>query len=113
MALSLSMTRAKTGAWLLTVTDSTGAAQDLTGMTLWFHAVVGGVAIDKSSPSDGITITNAAGGLATLQLEPADSEAIGDTGVFSGPCELTLVNGAERYELNAGTLRVTANVGTP
>src|SRR6185369_7113512 len=113
MSLALSMTREKTAVWFLTVTQSDGTAQPLTGLVLWFHAAVGGIDIDKNSPASGITITNELGGLATLQLEPSDTTDIPDTGVFSGPCELTLVSGAERYPLNSGTLSVSPNVGSP
>ena len=112
MALSLELTRAKSGLWLITVTDSTGAAQNLSGMTLYFHAA-GVVDIDKSSPSGGIVITNATGGLATLQLDPADTADIPAGGDFEIPCELTLVNGASDYEIAKGNLFITSNVGAP
>jgi len=116
MALEMTMTRNKTGQWLLTVTDYLGAPQPLTGLTLWFHAagLVGSTVLDinKSSPSGGITITNAAGGLATLEVAPADTADF-PTGTVALPCELTLVSGAQYLELDRGSLSVYEDVGTP
>lgn len=113
MALALTTVRKKTGLWLLTVTEVTGAPQDLTGMTLHFHAT-GDVDINKSSPASGIIITNAVGGLATLQLDPADTAALPNTeSTFGLPCELTLVNGSQYFELARGNLHVDPNVGEP
>lgn len=116
--LSLEMTQNKTGVFFLSVFQSDGVTpQDLTGSTLWFHARYQSFAINKSSPSSGITIQNEAGGAdcATLQIEPADTSALplSVSGVISMPCELTLQNGPENYELNTGSLSVSANVGTP
>jgi hypothetical protein len=114
--LSLSITQNKTGVFFLTVTQSDGVTpQDLTGSTLWFHAATGGFQLNKSSSGNGITITNATGGLATLQIEPGDTAALSlvPSGTVAMPCELSLQNGSESYELNTGLLVVTANVGTP
>jgi hypothetical protein len=112
--MTLEMTRLKTGVWFLTVLQADGVTpQDLTGSTVWFHAVVESLVIDKSSPSSGITITNAAGGLATLQIEPGDTSSVPNTGIHSGDCELTLQSGSENYELARGTLTILENVGTP
>lgn len=116
MSVALSMTRAKTAVFFLTVTQSDGVTpQNLTGSVLWFHAAESlvGFAMDKYSPSNGITITNSVGGLATLQIEPTDTTALPNDGVFNMPCELTLQNGAEAYELTSGTITVAANVGAP
>lgn len=112
--ITLSITREKTGIFFLTVTQADGVTpQDLTALTLWFHAIVGGIAINKSSPAGGITIINAVGGLATLQIEPGDTVAIPASGIYSGPCELTLEAGSEAYELASGTFSVAPNVGLP
>lgn len=114
MSLALAMTRSKTAVFFLTVTQYDGSVQILTGLTLYFHALVDGVHVNKDSGSNGIVITDALGGLATLTIDPVDTEDVGD-GVSVGSCELTLVDPADgaRYELNSGTLKVTANVGTP
>lgn len=116
MALALTMTREKTAVFFLSVYKSDGVTpQPLAGTVLWFHAKIKNAVIDKSSPSSGITITNAAGGLncATLQIEPSETAAIPTFGAYLGYCELTLQNGSELYELDRGTITVEANVGTP
>ena len=121
MSLSLSMVQNKTGVFFLSVFQSDGVTpQTLVGSILWFHAAIpgGGWSVNKSSPSSGITVNNSAGGqnCATLQIEPIDTanlSAIGTSGVIALPCELTLQNGSEAYELASGSLQVSANVGTP
>lgn len=112
--LALTMTRLKAGAFALTVTKSDGVTPlDITGMDLYFHAVVGGIEINKDSSGNGISITNASHGLASLLIAAADTEAISEGGIHVGDCELTLVNGTTPYELNKGTLTVNSNVGEP
>lgn len=113
MALDLSITRDKTAVYFITVVQSDGTAQPLAGTVLYFHAAVGGVTIDKHSPSSGIVITDAPGGLATLTITPADTVDISQYGVCSGPCELTLAAGSAAYELNSGSITVSPNVSTP
>lgn len=117
MLLNLSMTQSKTGVFYLSVFQFDGVTpQSLVGSTLWFHAAFSNFAINKSSPSSGITIQNTAGGAncATLQIEPADTTALTlATGSVVMPCELTLQSGSEEYELARGSLSVQANVGTP
>lgn len=116
MSLALTMVRDKTGVFFLSVYQSDGVTpQSLVGSTLWFHALGFGLEIDKSSPASGITIQNTAGGAncATLQIEPGDTTALPDGGVYRMPCELTLQNGSENYELANGWLTISANVGTP
>ncbi len=118
--LALSLTQNKTGVYLLSVFQSNGVTpQPLIGLTLWFHASypLAAFHINKSSPSNGITIQNTAGGTdcATLQIEPTDSAALGldADAIVVMNCELVLVSGSENYELDRGTLTVTGNVGTP
>jgi hypothetical protein len=114
MSLNLALTREKTGVFFLTAVQSDGSPQSLVGSTIYFHAAAqDGFAINKSSPSSGITITDASGGLATLTIMPSDTTALSPTGVYAMPCELTLGNGGALYELNTGTLTITPNVGTP
>ncbi len=112
MALNLSLTRLKTALFNITVVEDDGSALDLAGLTLYFRAS-GVVDIEKYSPSNGITITNAAGGLAQLTIEPADTATVPAGGDFSIPCELTLLDGTNPFELNKGNLHITPNVGTP
>lgn len=116
--LDLSMTRAKTGVFFLSVYQEDNITpQSLLGMTLWFHANGLGIEIDKSSPSDGIVINTTAGGAdcATLTIDAVDTEGLPDDGSFSIACELTMVQDSDSapYELNKGLLRIASNVGTP
>ncbi len=113
MATNISITRSKTGLYNLAVTDADGSVVDLTGMTLYFHASASGIAtIEKSSPSSGITITNAAGGLVQLKIDPADTADVPD-GDFGIPYEFTLLNGTDPYEIVNGSLHIGQNVSTP
>ena len=114
-ALALSMTANKTGIFYLSVYQADGVTpQTLVGSTLWFHAAIAGFTLNKSSPASGITIQNTAGGAncATLQIEPGDTTAFSLV-PQSVPCELTLQNGSEDYELARGSLVILPNVGTP
>jgi len=116
MSLALQITQNKTGLFYLSVFQADGVTpQSLVGTTLWFHAALGvAFSINKSAGS-GITVTNTAGGAncATLQIDPADTAALGSIGVIGMPCELTLQVGLEAYELATGILSVTTNVSTP
>ncbi len=114
-ALSLSMTRDKTGLFFLSVYQADGVTpQSLVGAVLWFHAAFNGFSVNKRSPSSGITISNTSGGAdcAALQIDPADTATL-PGGVIGMPCELTMVVSADSFELGRGTLTVQENVGTP
>jgi hypothetical protein len=116
--LALTMTQNKSGVFTLSAYQSDGATpQSLVNMVLWFHAAFGTFAIDKHSPSSGISISNTAGGLncASLQIDPTDTAALklGPNSVVQMHCELSLQNGAQSYQLDQGTLTVTGNVGAP
>lgn len=111
--LDLTMTRDKTAVFFLTVKQADGTAQPLAGTVLWFHAAASAFQINKSSASNGIVITDAPGGLATLTISPADTAALANNEVTEMPCELTLASGAQAFELDRGTLTVLGNVGTP
>jgi len=116
--LNLTATRSKTALFDIAVLESDGTTpQDLTSATLYFHASVGGVTFSKSSlASGGITITSPTGGLAELQINPADTAAILGSGYGTcvGPCELTMVDASgDAFELSQGTILVNTNVGTP
>src|SRR5580704_11968378 len=90
--ISLSMTRDKTSDFAIAVFEADGVTpQDLTGAVLLFYAQIGTVLISKSSVSSGgITINSVTGGLATLQIEPADTVGLAFGGVVQGPCEITM-----------------------
>ena len=110
----ITIVRDKTCVYYLSVYQYDGTtAQSLVGCTLWFHALVYDIAIDKSSGS-GITITSSAGGLncATLQIDPADTAGFPSSGTYVGPFELTLVQGSASYELLRAIGRLDLNATT-
>ena len=118
--LTLSMVENKTGYFLLSVYQYDGVTpQNLVGSTLYFHAAYGSnFAINKSSPSTGITITNPAGGLncATLQIDPADTAALNLPlpAQIAMACELSMTDpSGHTWELDSGQLLIAPNVGTP
>ena len=122
-AIRLSIVRAKTAIYYIDVLQSDGVTPfDLTGSVLYFHASNGSFVIDKSSmlggsPAviQGIFYSNAALGLATLTINPEDTEDLGSQGVFGMPCEFTLTGGspAGTLELATGNLTISPSVGTP
>ncbi len=113
--IRLSIVRDKTAIYYIDALLGDGTPMPLGAGVMYFHASNGGFGIDKSSPSNGIVITDAANGLATLTINPADTAALPANGVFGMPCELTLVGGspAGTLELATGNLTISPNVGTP
>ncbi len=121
-AIRMSIVRAKTAIYYLFVETADGSPFDLTGTVMYFHASNGSFVIDKStltsgSPAtvQGIVYSDAALGLATLTIDPADTEDLGSQGVFGMPCEFTLTGGspAGTLELATGNLTISPSVGTP
>jgi hypothetical protein len=97
----------------ITVIDpSTNLPFNLTGKRLIFTAKAhqyGAVAFVKSSPGAGITITNAAGGLASMALDSADTLNYADTTILQ--CSLHMDNNpGNSVALAMGTLRVIAEI---
>jgi hypothetical protein len=119
----MSIVRAKSAIYYVDVLQADGVTPfNLTGSVMYFHASNGSFVIDKStllggSPAviQGITYTNAALGLATLTIDPTDTDSLGAQGVFGMPCEFTLTGGspAGTLELATGNLTISPNVGTP
>jgi hypothetical protein len=114
-SIRMSIFRAKSAIYYLEVERADGSPFDLSGSVIYYHASNGDFTLDKFSPSDGIVVTNAAEGLATLTIDPADTESLGAAGVFGMPCEFTLTGGspAGTLELASGNLTVSPSVGTP
>lgn len=78
--MTLTMWRGDTPIWELAVVDDGGAPFDLTGYTLYFTAKQ---ALSDADPGvfqltngAGITVTDAAGGLATIQPRRADTNTL-------------------------------------
>jgi hypothetical protein len=95
------------------VTNPAGAAQSLAGCYLTFTAKAAPAdavaTIRKTSPAGGIVITNAAGGLARIDLLPADTTAFRYTTFLVW--ELLLVDAAgKNHTLAQGRLVITANL---
>ena len=121
-AVRMSIVRAKTAIYYIDVLYPDGTPYDLTGSVMYFHASNGSFVIDKStlaagSPAvvQGIVYSDAVSGLATLTIDPADTDSLGSAGVFGMPCEFTLTGGspAGTLELATGNLTISPNVGTP
>ena len=122
-AIRMSIVRAKTAIYYIDVWEADGVTPfDLTGSVMYFHASNGSFVLDKStliggSPAvvQGIVYTDAAQGLATLTIDPADTESLGAQGVFGMHCEFTLTGGspAGTLELATGNLTISPSVGTP
>lgn len=115
------MTRLRTATWALAVTQVDGVTPlDLSGKTLWFFAKnyltdsdAAAVIRKNSGGVGGITITNAALGLATLEIDPADTSGVLLKTIFSLICEFVLIDGANRYELDSGKITIQGNISVP
>ena len=64
------------------------------------------------TPSNGIVITDATGGLAQLTISSTDTEDVPD-GEHGIPYEFTLVDATLPYEIVTGNLHIAQNVGIP
>ena len=120
--IRMSIVRAKSAIYYIDVNRTDGTPFDLTDAIMYFYASNGDFSLSKSSvvsgspaTSQGIIFSDSVLGLATLTIDPADTESLGSAGVFGMPCEFTLVSSrpAGTLELATGNLTVTPNVGTP
>ncbi len=120
--IRMSIVRAKTAIYYIDVVDLNGIPFDLTGSVMYYHASNGSFTLDKNSTvagspavNQGIVISSGMLGLATLTIDPEDTESLGASGVFGMPCEFTLLNSspAGTLELATGNLTISPNVGTP
>ncbi len=76
--MNIRATRGDSERYLLTITED-AAAVDLTDASIWMTAKrrardADAAAVFQKTVGDGITITNAAGGLARVDLVPGDTE---------------------------------------
>lgn len=112
---NLTMIRGDTVPINLTITNAQGAV-DLTGCELWFSAKKSVADPDppiiakSSGVLGGIQVTDAAGGLATVTLDPADTSAFtADTQLLT--YDVQLKDGAGNITTVAsGYLTITADV---
>ena len=110
MSFTLTMTRGDERSLSIAVTDSGGSAYNLTGKRLLFTARHKATTISKTTVS-GITVTNAAGGLATVLLSPSDTSGFADRVVLA--CDLqTDDNPASPVTLASGTITVLPDITT-
>lgn len=112
---NLLMTRGDTFTFNLTVTQS-GAAFNLSGVTLrmtakWSYADADNAAVFTArSPSNGIVITNAGGGLATVTLAPAMTSGLPPAQV-NLYYDIQVTDGSGNiYTIAAGVLTVSPDV---
>lgn len=76
------------------VTNSAGAAKDITGATIayvLFNEPAGATVLTKTTADD-IAITPGTGGLFTITLEPADTESVAP-GAYYHEAEVTDISG--------------------
>jgi hypothetical protein len=112
---TLTMTRGDTPQWALAVVDADGAPFDLTGYTLYFTAKV---ALSDADPGvfqltsgAGITVTNAAGGLATIQPRRADTSGLTDDARLFYDVQLSQAGAPDQtFTVDRGTLIITRDV---
>ncbi len=112
----MSIVRMKTAIYYIDVQRTEGTPFDLTGAVMYYHASNGSFVLDKDSLEDGgIVFTDESLGLATLTIDPEDTESLGAQGVFGMPCEFTLIEGSPSgtLELATGNLTISPSVGTP
>lgn len=110
----LEMFRGDTFKWDLAVTQG-GSPVDITGWVLWMTAKLDPLTPDasaqfkKQSPSTGITITSAVGGLARITVDPADTTSLTDTTTLFFDVQGKESGGAI-HTLASGTLKVLVDV---
>ena len=114
MATALEITRGDTSALNVTCYQSDGVtALNITGYTLWWTAknrdgdADPGV-IQKTTTGGGVTITNAVGGLATVNLAAADTSGLG--GVLLLWDLQAKDAGGNITTLASGTVTITADI---
>lgn len=78
----LAMTRGDSAVFTVTLTDEAGDALNLAGLVLTFtakrrHADADEDAVFQKTVGAGITVTNEAGGVAEIAVDPEDTAALG------------------------------------
>jgi hypothetical protein len=109
----IEVTRGDTPAWNLAVTQG-GSPFDLTGCQLYLTAKNQIIDLDPGvfqlTIGSGITVTNAAGGLARVQLRRADTAALSTNVSLVYDIQLSIPGTSETYTLVRGNLTVVQDV---
>jgi hypothetical protein len=103
----LEMTRGDTTTFDVTLTDGDGDPLDLTDLDLTFTASHAAMVITKTV-GDGITVTDLAGGLASIELVPDDTADLEERMVLDW--DLQVSDGTDVYTPLAGSLLVEMDV---
>ena len=112
--LKLEIHRGRTRQFSIAFTRN-GAALDLTSYTAHFAATAtyetpGAAPIRKSSPASGIAINDAAGGLATLTIDAADTGTVANAKRTVWVCDLYLDAGGVKTDVDTGELIILGSV---
>lgn len=113
MTLPVNVQRSESETWVLecTFTDEDGAAIDLTGAAAIRWALadqLDGFAMLEATLGDGITVTDADAGQATINIAVADHADI-PPGSYIHDCQITLSNGEVIGQFR-GTFTVAASI---
>lgn len=107
----LTMTRGDRQAFLVTLTDSSGGAIDLTGLSVTFTAkrrTTDPDAVFQKTELDGIDVDVGSGGTATVTVEPADTASLTSRALF-WDLQIDDGEGDIRTPLS-GRLRITPDI---
>ena len=101
----MNVTRARTAIFNLAFTQS-GVPLNILGMTVKFAVtdfIGNNPLILKDSAGNGIVVTDATNGLATLTISVSDTELLSDQPSLSLIFELILINGSQRLSCQNGS----------
>lgn len=107
------MTRGDAFTFTLTVTQA-GAAYNLTGCSIrftakWSYSDADGSAVFSRTVGSGITVTNAAGGIATVALAPSNTSSL-PASRTDLVYDIQVTNGSNPFTVVQGTLSVYPDV---
>jgi len=109
MSTTLTMYRGDTRRFTLTIKRN-GAAEDLTGLTgTGLSFTTKGAAVISKTIGSGIVLTDAAAGIATLTLLPADTSALTNGATLSFDVQLITLGG-DVETIATGILQVLKDV---
>lgn len=109
----LNMYRGDTQSFAFAVTRS-GAVEDLAGSVLWFTVKTDQSVADddalfqKSTTNGGIVVTDEPGGLATVTVDPEDTEDLAETATYQFDLQLK-TSGGNIETVATGQITITAD----